>query len=148
MIKGVTQGRVTDNRFPKPSTYHIYPRCHYVILCCRVYNSAYVAADWSHFIFWVFSFWSLIFRKHGIYFTLKHIDKIIVPYFSNARKIRGLPAEHKGLVIFDVFKAHTSESVLQKLKDNNLAYVFVPGNCTGQLQPLELMGRLGQTSEI
>ena len=42
------------------------------------------------------------------------------------------------MCIFDVFKAHQTRDVLQKLKDNKIGYVFVPVNCTDQLQLFDL----------
>ena len=69
---------------------------------------------------------------------LRFVDQVIVPYFQDARKTHGLPADHKGLVIFDVFTAHLCVSLRQKLEENNLKIVYVPAGCTGELQPLDL----------
>ena len=69
---------------------------------------------------------------------LRYIDNIILPYVCKQKMSLGLPENQMTLCIFDVFKAHQTESVLSKLKDNNIAYVFVPACCTGELQPLDL----------
>jgi len=50
----------------------------------------------------------------------------------------GLSNDHSALVLFDVFKGQCTSDVLKLLKDNNILYVTVPGNCTGRLQPLDL----------
>lgn len=39
---------------------------------------------------------------------------------------------------FDNFKAQCTDRVLQLLEDNNIDTVFVPANCTGELQPMDL----------
>jgi hypothetical protein len=41
------------------------------------------------------------------------------------------------LAIFDVFKAHRSQALLDKLYQHNIRAVFVPQSCTDQLQPLD-----------
>lgn len=69
---------------------------------------------------------------------LRYIDNIIVPYMDESRRNLGLPSNHKGMCIFDVFAAHLCQSVKDKLKDNNLLYVTVPAGCTGELQPCDL----------
>ena len=69
---------------------------------------------------------------------LEYIDKIIVPYFEQARKRHKLETNHSAIVIFDVFKGQCTEPVLNKLEDKNILYVFVPANCTDCLQPLDL----------
>lgn len=40
---------------------------------------------------------------------LRYIDKIIIPHIKNSQHVLKLLADHKGLVIFDVFKAHASK---------------------------------------
>ena len=44
----------------------------------------------------------------------------------------------KALLIWDVFHAHWTPAVLQKLVDYNILTIFVPANCTSDLQPLDL----------
>jgi len=41
-------------------------------------------------------------------------------------------------VFFDNFKAQRTDGILQLLEDNNIDCVFVPANCTGELQPMDL----------
>lgn len=41
------------------------------------------------------------------------------------------------LTVFDVFKAHRSEKVLNALRQANIKTVFVPACCTDELQPLD-----------
>lgn len=65
---------------------------------------------------------------------LRYIDKVIIPYVQRKRQT----PEQISLAIFDVFRAHTCQSVIKKLKDNGIYVVFVPPNCTGELQPLDL----------
>lgn len=73
--------------------------------------------------------------------TMLHfIDSIIIPYFVNARRELKLKDDQKGLVIFDVFKAHRCESVFQKLRENNIEFIFTPASCTSELQPLDADG--------
>ena len=61
-----------------------------------------------------------------------------MPYFDVKRKKHGLPKDHPGLVIFDVFTGQCTTSVNTILQENNILYVHVPANCTDQLQPLDL----------
>ena len=65
---------------------------------------------------------------------LRYLDEIIIPYMA---KVRPNEAQ-KGLCIFDVFAAHLCESVLNKMRQNNLIYVTIPAGCTSELQPLDL----------
>ena len=71
--------------------------------------------------------------------TMLHfIDHVLVPYFQTTREMLGLDKDQKTLALFDVFAAHRCDSVLQALQKNNIKYCFVPANCTGELQPLDL----------
>ncbi|KAG0410796.1 hypothetical protein HPB47_012071 [Ixodes persulcatus] len=51
---------------------------------------------------------------------LRYIDTIIIPYLDQQRKTLGLLPDAKALCIFDVFAAHRTDSVLQKLRENNI----------------------------
>ena len=50
----------------------------------------------------------------------------------------GFSSTQKVLLILDVFKGQTVPSVLSKLKQTNIDYLFVPPNCTDCLQPLDV----------
>lgn len=48
-----------------------------------------------------------------------------------------MPANQNSLCIFDTFKAQLTTEVLELLKGNHVETVFIPPNCTNQLQPLD-----------
>ena len=68
---------------------------------------------------------------------LQCLDNVIIPYFAATRRELGLPDDHVGLAIFDVFAAHRCDSVLKKLSSNHIHQIFVPALRTGELQPLD-----------
>ena len=70
--------------------------------------------------------------------TIDYIQKIILPYISRKKTEMNLPANQSSLCIFDNFKAQLTAEVLELLKSNHVETVFVPPNCTDQLQPLDL----------
>lgn len=71
--------------------------------------------------------------------TMDHyVRNIIVPYVQDTRKNLHLDANHRAVCIFDNFKAQRTDGILQLLEDNNIDSVFVPANCTGELQPMDL----------
>ncbi len=69
---------------------------------------------------------------------LEYVDNVLVPYVSTTRQKLGLADDHPALAIFDVFMSHRCDSVLKKLKENNIHQVFIPAGCTGELQPLDI----------
>ena len=70
--------------------------------------------------------------------TMLHfLDHIIIPYVEQQREQLQQP-DQAAPVIFDVYAAHRTEAVIQKLLDNNIRYTKVPAACTDQLQPLDL----------
>ena len=69
---------------------------------------------------------------------LDFIDKVTVPYAADQRQKLKLPVTHPALAIFDVFASHRCKSMLDKLKEHNIHQVFIPSDCTGELQPLDL----------
>lgn len=68
---------------------------------------------------------------------LRYIDTVVIPYMDRQRALLQLPSQ-KGLCVFDMYRAHLTEKLKQKLLDNNLFYVYVPAGTTGELQPLDL----------
>ena len=40
--------------------------------------------------------------------------------------------------LLDVFKSHSTPDVLDRLKERNCVVQYVPGNCTSDLQPLDV----------
>ena len=69
--------------------------------------------------------------------SIKFIDEILVPYIKTERERLELPNQ-EALVNFDVFKGQVTQPVLDLLKQNNIAIVFVPANMTHLFQPLDL----------
>ena len=49
-----------------------------------------------------------------------------------------LSKEKRGLLIIDNHESHINEQVLTKVKALNSDVEFLPANCTGQLQPLDI----------
>ena len=61
------------------------------------------------------------------------VEKIVIPYVQATRQKRGC-SDQKELVIYDVFRGQTMESVHSPLEENN---IHVPCGCTDLLQPLD-----------
>ena len=68
----------------------------------------------------------------------EYLDKVIIPYVTEARSKLNLADDHPGLALFDVFAAHRCNSVLAKLQAHHIHQVFIPAGCTGELQPLDV----------
>ena len=63
---------------------------------------------------------------------------ILKPAFRRIKQKSSLADTQKCLLIWDVFRAHRTEAVLQKLAEEGIVCVFVPANCTSELQPMDL----------
>ena len=69
----------------------------------------------------------------------EHLEVVIFPYLRSKRGELGLPAEQRALLIYDVFKAQVTPTVLQVLEENHSAGVPVPLNFTHHYQTLDLI---------
>lgn len=70
--------------------------------------------------------------------SFRYLDKIIVPYVNKVRDEHDLPLRQKALIILDFFSAQLSEEFRERMKELGLVYVYVPPNCTSELQPMDL----------
>lgn len=70
--------------------------------------------------------------------TLRYIETVLKPTITTIQQELNLLPEQKSVLIWDVFRAHRTPSVLKKLQDENIVCVFVPANCTSDLQPMDL----------
>ena len=70
--------------------------------------------------------------------VIRYIDNVFRPHFDKQKELLNLPGEQKSLLIFNVFRAHRTDDVLSHLEGNNILVIFVPANCTSELQPLDL----------
>ena len=67
-----------------------------------------------------------------------YIEKILCPYIARKRYELKLDDTHPALVIFDSFKAQTTDRVLKLLEDNHIYSIMVSPNCTDRLQPMDI----------
>ena len=68
---------------------------------------------------------------------IQFLENIILPYVEQRRTSLNKP-DMPALLIFDCFKPHMVQSVVQKMTDNNCIFVKVPENMTDYLQPLDV----------
>ena len=68
----------------------------------------------------------------------RYAAEVLLPWTAERKKRLQLPEDHPTLVIFDVYQAHRTPDVLDVFKRLHFEVLFVPGNCTGELQPLDL----------
>ena len=70
--------------------------------------------------------------------TLRLIDEVLVPYITKVKEAKSLPPTQKSLLLWDAFKAQSTEVVKASLEANKIEVVTVPKNMTHLLQPLDL----------
>lgn len=70
--------------------------------------------------------------------SFRYLDKFIVPYVNKVRNELGLPLRQKALIILDFFSAQLSEEFRERMKELGLVCVYIPPNCTSELQPMDL----------
>jgi hypothetical protein len=70
--------------------------------------------------------------------TEQWIDHVLAPYIARKKDKLQLPPDQPALCILHLFAAHRVEGVLTAFNKNKIRVAFVPGGCTGELQPLDL----------
>ena len=70
--------------------------------------------------------------------TMALVNKIIYPYVTKVKEELGLPETQKALLVWDAFKAQSTDKVLSELERLNINVVAVPKNMTHLLQRLDL----------
>ena len=69
---------------------------------------------------------------------------MILPYVEAIKDRDDLPLGQHSLYICDVFAAHRDNAFRDFLKSKNVSVLFVPGNRTGELQPLDARPSINQ----
>ena len=70
--------------------------------------------------------------------TIRLLQEVIKPYAHKFEKELNLPVNAKVLLVWDAFKAQSSEAIKETLADLDIVTVMVPKNMTHLLQPLGL----------
>lgn len=70
--------------------------------------------------------------------TKEYVQHIAIPHVQRKRKELKLHDTYPALVIFDMFKGQTTDSIYQMLEANNINVIGIPANCTDCLQPMDL----------
>ena len=97
-------------------------------------------AGWD--IYHTESHWS---NQHTIQ---RFIKEVLQPWVVQHKKRLNLGEDQKSLVLMDVFKAHRTPNVAEVLQENNFITLFVPANCTSELQPLDVRGNAALKSDL
>ena len=72
------------------------------------------------------------------YETINLLESVVDPYFCQVREELGLQNDQKALILWDAFKAQSTDKVTKVLEFLNIIQVMVPKNMTHLLQPLDL----------
>ena len=95
---------------------------------------------------------------HRIYHTESHwsnqftiqrfVRTLLRPWVEKYKKEMNLPKEQKSLVLMDVYKAHRTPNVGEILQANNFLTLYIPANCTSELQPLDVRGNAAFKADL
>ena len=72
------------------------------------------------------------------YETINLLKSVVDPYFCQVREELGLQNDQKALILWDAFKAQSTDKVTKELERLNIVQVMVPKNMSHLLQPLDL----------
>ena len=66
------------------------------------------------------------------------LESVVDPYFCQLKEEFGLQNDQNALILWDAFKAQSTDKVTKDLESLNIVQVMVPKNMTHLLQPLDL----------
>ena len=66
-----------------------------------------------------------------------YINEVLEPYIT-AKRAQLNQSTTPALLIYDAFRAHTTDGIQQRLEELNVRLVMVPKNMTDHLQPLDI----------
>ena len=69
---------------------------------------------------------------------VRYISKVLLPWCQAKKEQLNLPSSQKTVAILDVYRAHRTPDVLKVFEQCGFMLVFVPGNCTSEMLPLDL----------
>jgi len=61
-----------------------------------------------------------------------------VPYIEKTKKEMKLPTDQQAICILDNFTAQCTTDVIDLFKSRGIDTMYVPANCTGELQPMDI----------
>ena len=70
--------------------------------------------------------------------TLQLIDEVLVSYITKVKEVKSLLLTQRSLLLWDAFKAQSTEVVKDSLRTNQIELVIVLKNMTHLLPPLDL----------
>ena len=65
------------------------------------------------------------------------LESVVDPYFCQVSEELELQNDQKALILWDAFKAQSTDKVTKELERLNIVQVMVPKNMTHLLQPLD-----------
>ena len=70
--------------------------------------------------------------------TISLLESVVNPYFCQVREELGLQNDQKAFILWDAFKAQSTDKVTKELERLSIVQVIVPKNMTHLFQPLDL----------
>ena len=70
--------------------------------------------------------------------TLRLTEDVLVPYIAKIKEEKSLPESQKSLLLWDAFRAQSTQKMKDALATHNIELVMVPKNMTHLLQSLDL----------
>ena len=82
-------------------------------------------------------------------FTIQcFVRTVLRTWVEKYKKEMNLPKGQKSLVLMDVYKAHRTPNVREILQPNNFLTLYIPANCTSELEPLDVRGNAAFKADL
>lgn len=72
-----------------------------------------------------------------------YLQQVLVPYYKAQKELLGLPMDFPCIWIIDCWSVHIKDAFLDWVRKQYpfIRIVFIPANCTGVMQPCDLVGQ-------